>query len=97
MALLLTLDEYLFRDIYRYVFDACVMELTPTEINEDGDCYWRNKHGQLHRDGDQPASIWADGTKMWYQNGDLHHDGDQPAIIWTNGTREWYQHGRRIR
>jgi hypothetical protein len=30
---------------------------------------WKNKNGQLHRDNDQPAVIYSDGSKVWYKNG----------------------------
>jgi len=40
----------------------------PTEVDSDDNMYWLNDLGQLHRDGDKPAIIWADGegggTKM---------------------------------
>ena len=56
-----------------------------------------HQNGRLHRDGDQPAIIWANGTQSWYQNGLCHRDGDQPAILWADGTQEWCQNGQRHR
>lgn len=42
---------------------------------------------------DQPAIIWSDGRKEWYDNGYLHRDNDLPAIV--NGNhKEWCQHGQ---
>ena len=69
----------------------------PTEIDSDGNKFWKNTSGSLHRDGDLPAIIESDGTKFWYQNGDPHRDGDQPAEIWADGTRRWYQDGKQHR
>jgi hypothetical protein len=54
---------------------------------------WRNSAGQLHRDNDQPAIIYSDGSKKWYQNGKLHRDNDQPAIIFADGSKIWYKNG----
>ena len=94
MSLLLTLDQYLYRDIYRCVYDACVQELTPTEIDENGNRYWKNqKNRQMHRDGDQPAIIYTNGDRVWYQHGRCHRDGDQPAFIGVDGGQLWYQYG----
>ncbi len=62
----------------------------------NGAQYWY-QHGELHRDGDQPAVIGADGTQMWYQHDLLHRDGDQPAVIRDDGTQEWWVNGQRIR
>jgi hypothetical protein len=28
---------------------------------------WRNDRGQLHRDGDLPAIIWADGSVYYFK------------------------------
>jgi hypothetical protein len=47
----------------------------------------------MHRDGDRPAIIWADGTQWWLQNDEVHRDGDQPAYIGADGTQRWYQYG----
>ena len=32
--------------------------------------YWC-KNDQIHRDNDQPAIIWPNGTKHWYKDGNL--------------------------
>lgn len=58
--------------------------------------------GKYHRDDDQPAIIYASGTKYWYQHDKRHRDGVDghppgPAFIRANGTKEWYQHGVRMR
>ena len=67
-----------------------------TEKSRHG-LYWRNQNGQLHRDSDLPAKIWADGTIQWFQNGQLHHDGDKPAWIDAYGRLEWWQNGKTHR
>jgi hypothetical protein len=64
------------------------------ETSPNGDRYWL-KNGGLHRDGDDPAAIYADGTRYWYRDGQLHRDGDDPAVIYADGTRVWYR-GDRI-
>jgi len=53
---------------------------------------WHDKHDQLHRVAG-PASIWSDGTQVWYLNGEWHRV-DGPAWIYSDGTQTWYLHGR---
>jgi hypothetical protein len=60
-------------------------------IDENGDKYWRNKKGKLHRI-DGPAIEYDDGTKEWYQMG-LKHRIDGPAIEFNSGVKHWYQNG----
>ena len=67
---------------------------TPTRITEDGTKEWLDNDGELHREGDQPARIEADGNKFWYVHGEQHRNGDQPAYIGTDGTKFWYLHGK---
>jgi len=61
------------------------------------ECHFMN--GKIHRgggrlrDGDQPAIVYKNGKKEWYQNGKLHRDGDKPAVIDADGTQRWYQNG----
>ena len=74
------------------VFDALKYRI---EVNEYGVRGYYNSAGQLHRT-DGPAVIWADGTKLWFQNGQCHRT-DGPAIEWNNGTKSWYQNGQRHR
>ena len=40
--------------------------MTEHIVLSNGDQEWR-LNGKLHRDGDQPAYIKADGTQRWYQ------------------------------
>ncbi len=53
--------------------------------------------GKLNSINDQPAIIYSNGRREWYQNDKYHRDNDQPAIIYSNGTQEWYQNGNRHR
>ena len=51
---------------------------------------------QIHRNKDQPAMIWLDGTLEWWKHGLRHRERDQPAVIYAraNKTRKWYKHGK---
>jgi hypothetical protein len=62
-------------------------------VDPDGSQRWF-KNGNLHRDDDLPASIWADGSKFWYKDGERHREGDKPAAIWADGSRFWYKEGK---
>jgi hypothetical protein len=55
------------------------------------------KEGRLHRDGDLPAVVMADGTQMWYKRGMPHRDGDLPAKILADGTQMWFIKGKSHR
>ena len=52
------------------------------------------RDGKLHRDGDLPAIIFADGSQCWYKYGRRHRSGDLPAEIWAYGTQRWYKDGK---
>ena len=54
-------------------------------------------NGEVHRDEDQPAVIYADGSEYWYQHGKIHRDNDQPAVINADGTKSLYIDGKFIR
>ena len=54
---------------------------------------WR-QNDKMHRDGDKPAIIYADGSLAWYQIGLIHRDGDKPAIITADGGLEWWKNGQ---
>ena len=58
-----------------------------------GNIRWYNKDGQLHREGDKPAYIEANGDKGYYINGLLHREGDKPAYIEANGNKSYYLNG----
>lgn len=64
-----------------------------TLVDEEGSRWYLD--GKLHREGDLPAWIDADGDQWWFQNGLRHRDGDQPAwISQDESTKEWYQNGK---
>jgi hypothetical protein len=50
-------------------------------------------NGKIHRDNDEPAMMFEDGTARWYQHGLTHRDNDKPAYI-TNTIEYWYQYGK---
>jgi len=52
------------------------------------------KNGKLHREGDKPAFIGADGNKEWGKNDKLHRVGDKPAVVYANGSKEWWKDGK---
>lgn len=54
-------------------------------------------NGILHSVNDQPAVVFADGTKIWYRYGHIHRDNDLPAIERGNELHEWWQNNRRHR
>ena len=64
---------------------------------EYGEKIWRNKKGQIHRNYDLPAIIYANGTQEWYKENKLHRDNDLPAIIDADGTQYWYKDDKRHR
>jgi hypothetical protein len=61
---------------------------------ENGDRLWFVGDA-LHRDGDLPAVLAADGTAEWYCHGELHRDGLLPACVGADGHQEWWKHGVR--
>ena len=52
--------------------------------------------GKMHSVDDEPAVVYADGTKWWYRENEIHRDAG-PAVVWSNGTQEWWQNNRRHR
>lgn len=81
-----TIDAY-FAEHEEYMF----------KMENDNKC-WYNKEGQLHRENDLPAVVFANGTQHWFRNGKLHRDSkDQkgktlPAVI-AKGNKMWYSNG----
>jgi len=47
----------------------------------------------LHRGGDLPAVVHANGMREWYRDGKRHRDGDEPAVVHASGARFWYKEG----
>ena len=64
-------------------------------IDDVGSFYFKNK--KLHKDDDEPAVDYENGTLQWYKYGKLHRDDDMPAIIDNEGGKEWWYGGRRHR
>ena len=52
------------------------------------------EYSRLHREGDEPAIICENGSKIWYKNGQLHREGDLPAYIDANGNKYWFKNGQ---
>jgi hypothetical protein len=64
-------------------------------MTDDGNKFWRNDSGELHRE-DGPAIEWDDGSKEWWVNGKLHRDY-YPTIERPDGYRGWFRDGKRHR
>jgi hypothetical protein len=85
------------------VIEIAKMRYMPIKIEEDRFknqkviVYRDQDTNKLHNVGDEPAVIWADGSRFWYKNGRYHRDGDEPAIIYANGSRYWYKNGLQHR
>ena len=84
--------------------DLLIERWNPTVINIiTGDVFWLNAKGKLHIEGDQPASIFSNGTMEWYKNGTIHRSGDKPAIIEVIEVAslckimEWFKNGNHHR
>ena len=68
------------------------------ETDENGNKRWYNESGQLHRDGDLPAVILANGRAcQWYKNGDYHRENNLPSCIYSNGNKYWGVNGNCYR
>jgi len=103
----------LFTDDWRYVYRICLHHQPHNydgpaictnnrlfmyfDYRERPDTQSWYKEGRYHREGDQPAVIYADGTQEWCKEGLIHREGDLPAKIYPNGTQEWFQEGKRHR
>ena len=66
-------------------------------VDEDGTTRWYNAVGERHRDNDEPAVIYTDGTRHWLQHDVFHRDNDKPALIVVNQNMQWYFQGKRHR
>lgn len=55
-------------------------------------CLW-HRHGDVHRANNQPAAVYANGTRMWIRRNEIHRDDDLPAII-TPTMQSWYRFNR---
>jgi hypothetical protein len=70
-----------------------LVALTGMVTSVHGDKEWY-ANGKLHREGNQPAVIRANGAQVWYVHGELHREDDQPAVIRANGDQLWYVHNK---
>lgn len=61
---------------------------TTCQVTEHGTLIWYNEFGQIHRDNDLPAMIYADGDQEWFVNDRKHRENNLPAVIWADGRRE---------
>jgi hypothetical protein len=63
------------------------------EVKRDGNTLYflNNENGPLHREGDEPAVIMADGATFWAKWGRAHRD-DGPAYIGPEG-QVWFNNG----
>ena len=64
-------------------------------IDADGNKFYKNSAGQLHR-LDGPAIEYIDGSTYWYKNAKWHRD-DGPAITLSGGTKYWFKEGKKHR
>jgi len=90
------LNELFLAD-WRYVYRICLHHQPnnydgQAVIDEEGTQEWY-KEGKWHRDGDQPAMIFATGCRLWYKEGKCHREGDNPAMIFK-GCKHWYKEGK---
>jgi GNAT superfamily N-acetyltransferase len=90
-------DEYNAPRITKKLAQLLDLINKPTENDEDGNKYWKNKEGELHRENDKPAIEYKDGQKVWYKNGIIHRENNKPAIEWADGGKAWYINGMFIK
>lgn len=81
-------NEYIGQDV-----DYSDPNREPDDVDSKGNKFWYDKEGRGHRDGDQPAAIYADGSKFWLKHGRQHRESDKPAEIDADGTKKWYKDG----
>lgn len=62
-------------------------------IHVDGNIDYFNRAGQIHRERDEPAEIWKDGTKVWRMHGVKHREGGNPSVIYSDGREEYFFNG----
>ena len=71
---------------------AFIYEETPGRFMYE---WWAD--GGLHRTGDRPAQIYADGTLRWWLDGAKHRGGGRPAVIYPDGRCEYWVQNRHLR
>ncbi len=62
-------------------------------VYDNGDTYWCNKEGKLHR-LNGPAEECSNGYKTYWVNGKLHNL-EGPAVIYSSGEVEYYIEDKR--
>lgn len=59
----------------------------PTEIDVYGNKIWKNREGEIHRDGDKPAVVCFEGNRIvHFKHDKIHRDGDKPAVYYLKGS-----------
>lgn len=93
------IDSHSFFVLRRDIIDIDEVQIFATRSHavlcwytDPEECF-QPSEGKIHRDNDEPAILWLDGTKEWWQNGYRHRNGDKPAVIRYDGEQEWYQYG----
>lgn len=76
-----------FRDTYH---DGSYLVTT-----RDGSRIYKNKAGQIHREGDEPAVAYHSGEFSWWNRGRKHRIG-WPAVIKANGEEQYWVDGQRV-
>jgi hypothetical protein len=54
---------------------------------------WMDWNWNIHKEGDDPAVIWKDGTLVYYKNGVKHREGS-PSVVFLDGHEEWWFQGK---
>lgn len=70
------------------------MQVYRVEVYNNGDQFWKNEEGLLHR-LDGPAVEHADGSKEWCIDGKYHRT-DGPAVEYADGYKAWYFDGKQL-
>jgi len=68
------------------------------EIDTNGDQFWKDDQGKLHRDDNLPAIIVNnnDKSQFWYFHGKSHR-AFGPSSEWSDGEIYWRWLGIRIK
>ena len=65
----------------------------PAHVDFECGCYEWREDDHLHRDGDLPAIVHADGHREWWLEGLQHRDRYRPAVIHPDGEVEYWIDG----
>lgn len=66
-------------------------------INSDSIVFYKKNTDVKHRDGDEPAVIYRDGTQEWWRHGTLFRHNDKPTIVTKSGIKIWFISGYLFR